>query len=821
MVFQRYRYNDMSNSAKKPYKLIGAYDSETTNIIESGRGKLAFPILHQLGIFNKDIQDITPATVENDVKIFTYRHCLDLYRHLDAIIAQDLDFIPVIACHNLSFDMYGLSTWLNRHDVKVLAKSPRKPITFTVDNALVIWDTLIFTQKPLDYMGRECGYEKLTGAWDYDKIRTPETELTNNELAYAMHDIYALIAYLGYWCRVNPDISPADLGRNVVTKTGVVRARRLQRLGKIKGKGLKKTVGKYWIMQNKNNMPKSNDELFTVHACTRGGFTFVSSRNASIPYDLGNGYHVYGYDATSQHPAQIVSHRYPDKFRLATIEELAIIADIICNTTIEDILKRFDKPFTVAICACYEFTNLRRKKDSIFTKWGIYPLASARCKEYTYNDFAEDNMQTAQFREFISHAGYKDKTVNGSFLFGKLISADKARLYVTELALWEIAQFYEWDSLKPVHGYMTMRFARPSDMAVLSVMNFYDAKNQYKQARERYYSGKPINNAQELLDLGLPAFVVEGMQDGSITSNIVDSTYLGLKADLNALFGIEACNEYRRDTVLDECGISYSGEFGIKNAPRIPKAWYQMGQRIVGWSRIAQILVMYLLSPCIETVINGDTDSIKVVAHESRLSEIEKQLNIYACAVDQAKHKVTARARRAYPDQYNDLRGIGHYVHEFTTDRFCASWNKAYCIADDKKARFTLAGIPTRREGVNIDALASQYMQDHSFDEMCNIFLGYNVTYTYDLIRLHARKFPEWGEMVFCDVTDYTGKRARVAETAALCLYPMAKTVNDTGNAENAENMKQAIKNNSDVNTDPCLITASGYIDMREVIGND
>lgn len=812
----------MSHKERKPYKIIGAYDSETTNIVDKGKGKTAFPILHQLGILqNTNIETVTPDNVETCTKVFMYRHCIDLYSHFDRIIEQDLPFVPVIACHNLSFDMYGLSSWLSTHDVKVLAKSERKPITFSIvvdgQIKLVIWDTLIFTQKSLDYLGKECGYEKMTGAWDYDLIRTPETELSASEMSYATHDIYALLAYLGYWCRVNPDISPALLGQRVVTKTGIVRTRRAQRLGKVKSSKLKKSVGKYWIMQNKANQPKTDDELFTMNACTRGGFTFVSSVNASIPYDLDNDMHVYGYDATSQHPAQIVSHRYPDRFRVAGVDELDVAAQIIMTKTTQDLLEHYDKPFPVAVNACYKFDNLRIKKGSIFADYGIAPLASARCKEYAYDANYEDNQQQAEFRQYISENGYKDRVINGSFLFGKLVSADSAYLYVTELALWEIAQSYEWDTLTPVHGYITTRFARPSDMAVLSVMNFYEAKNEYKQARHDYYDTGTITNGEKLLQLGIPSFVVEGMKDSRIADNVVESTYLGLKADLNALFGIEACNEYRRDTVLDSSGISYTGDYGICNAPKTPKAWYQMGQRIVGWSRVAQILVMQLISPYIETVVNGDTDSIKFIASIDSIAQIENAIHVYSRAIDKAKAKTCNRAKRCYPQYYNSLDFIGHYVQEFITGRYCASWNKAYVIADDNECHFTLAGIPAKR---GIDGIASAYMCEHGYKAMCDLFLGYNVTYTYDLIHLHARKFPEWGNIAYLDVQDYKGDKAKVCETESLCLYPMSKTINDTSNKENAANMKQALINNNHVNTAPVMITGNDIIYIKDVLNH-
>ena len=165
---------------------------------------------------------------------------------------------------------------------------------------------------------------------------------------------------------------------------------------------------------------------------------------------------------------------------------------------------------------------------------------------------------------------------------------------------------------------------------------------------------------------------------------------------------------------------------------------------------------------------------------------------------------------------------IGHYVLEFESERFCASWNKAYCSHDidprdgKRKFAFTLAGIPARA-GVN-QAADQLYGRGVSFDDVCSLMLGYNVTYAHSVIKLNARSFPEWGAGFFDTVEDYKGNVARVAEPAALALYPMSKTVNDTRNIENRENMRYALENNGNVNTEPvvCSLNTKGdYVFAR------
>lgn len=802
--------------AKIEYRIAGAYDSETCNI----KSRLcAYPVLHQVGLLDCPITDICSDNVEDHTEMHLFRHTLDLYSFLDSLVETDHDYVPVICCHNLSFDMYGLSAWLDGlPNVRVLAKSCRKPITFTICDdegkaRLVLWDTLVFSQQSLERMGDDCGYPKAKGYWDYSKIRTPETPLTNDELTYATHDVYALLAWLAWWLNRNPEIDPARLGLNVVTKTGVVRERRRVRFENFKGNGNKYTIGKYWRYLNKTQLPKTDDGLYTMIACTRGGFTFCASKHASQVYDLKDDERVYGFDAVSMHPSCMVSHHYPVNFHKATSRALEDAFYIIARKDVDYLLSKWHKPFNSAFLALFEFTDMKPKAGSLYEKHGILPLASARFTNPKY-ELNEDNQD---HQEFVEQSDYKDTAVNPVFLFGKLVSADVCRVYITELTAWEIAQAYDFSSVRAISGYIAGRFVRPPDMAVVSVMQFYKAKNLYKDARHLHYSYGHIDErtANDLERVGIPKAIVSGMFSGTISDNDIDATYQGLKADLNALFGIEATNMYRRDTVLTSEGISYAGEHGIDNAPDNPKAWYQFGQRIVGWSRIVQHCAMQLIEPYCGDIVNGDTDSLKFTAHISDMPKILKALQRLSVAIDGAKEHECKRVKRAYPRFYDALDNIGHYAYEFDVTKFCASWNKAYCMvqSDPRDGKehlsFTIAGLPTKR---GINALAdSMLSQGVPIGEICDAFLGYNVTYANDVMRLNRRVFPEWSDIATLDVNG-----EKVVEPKALALFPMAKTVNDTGNTENRSNCIQAVKNRPSVNTDPIMITSKGITRLRD-----
>ena len=805
---------------KRRYRIIGAYDSETCNI-NGNNGIFAYPVLHQLGLIDIPIQNVTSDNVEDHTMMHLFRHSLELHALLDDIVSHEYGYVPIICCHNLSFDMYGLSSWLDsQSNVRVLAKSCRKPITFTIcddDNQarLVLWDTLVFSGQSLKRMGDDCGYSKAVGEWDYNLIRTPETPLSDTEMHYATHDVYALLAWLGWWIRRNPDIEPCKLGLNVVTKTGVVRERRKVRFANLKADNLNYSVGRYWFFLNEQEQPKTDDELYMMFASTRGGFTFCASEHASQVFDLaGTDYRVLGFDAASQHPCQMVSHAYPIGFHKTTAKALQNVYSKISKLSLGHILRHWEKPFDSAIYALYEFTNIRPKSGTLYKEHGILPLASARFIDSVY-ELNEDNQDN---QEFQNANPYKDTAENPSFLFGKLVSADSAKVYLTELALWEVCQSYEFDSCRAVRGYITGRFIKPSDMSVISVMQFYKAKSLFKQAKGEYKDKGTISDdlMRECASVGVPDNMLQEMRDGTASDSDVSAQMQIIKADLNALYGIECSNEYRRDTVLSHYGIEYQGEFGICNKPKHSKAWYQFGQRIVGWSRIAQHAAMQLVNPYAIAIINGDTDSVKICVHESNIDDVRKRLGILARAIDYGKERICKRVRTNYPDHYDELSGIGHYVLEFETDRFCASWNKAYCMHEtdprDGKRHFafTLAGIPAKR---GLNQLADRLdAEGYGFADICRVILGYNATIAYDLIKLHARRFPEWGSIVFEDVTDYTGRASRVTECAALALYPMSKIINNTRNPENHANCLKAIENDPEINDAPVLICERGFI---------
>lgn len=814
----------MMRKDERPWRIVAALDTETTNVDDGFGNVSAFTSLYQIGHLHVPIEDVTPDNVRDACTIGLFRDDDSAWREVLRIAGEHAhECVPVVCVHNLGFDMHSVAGKLlafqERGSVRVLAKTPQKPISIALKSddrtVLVIWDTLLFSGMGLAKMGEACGFEKGVGEWDYGLMRAPQTALTADEEDYAKRDIWALFCWLSWYLKTNPVIQPDDLGRFACTKTGAVRVKRRRLLEGLRGTGSKKTVGEHWHANNEREKLDDDDMLFTVQACTRGGFTFCASAHAGAVF-----LEVHAFDAKSQHPAQMVSHLYPVGFTAAPREVLEVDARAVLAVTPDRILGRWACPFPVAFCARFDFLNLRPKRGSLYEKHGIHPLAYARIKHAKYREGRDDEADAQREAQ-----GYADQAPDGcDHAFGKVISAPSVTLYLTELGLWEVGQAYEWDAMHAVDGYETARFVRPTDMSILSVLEFYKRKDAIKHIRKLWYSGN-FNAAAGACNGVLPDYIAHDMGAGVDVSDDLESYYMGSKADLNGLFGIEATNEAKRNMVLDESGIEYTGCEGAANLPKSAKAWYQFGQRIVGWSRIAQHLVMQGLEPHCTAIINGDTDSIKCSGLDRDAARAF--LDRYGRAVDAGKHETMARVRRMFPDRFDELEGIGHYELEAVYPQFYSAWNKSYCVRDEAgRYHITLAGVPSgKRSPGEHDSLEDFAEALHErmgdFQEVCGCILGYNTTISADITKLRQRSIPRFASRWQGTVRDWRGDTYQVDAPAAVGLAPLAKTIGGTGNPDNLKNALYTGKNNPHLMTESHLLywgkdgTACVQRDMR------
>lgn len=784
-----------------PHKVVACFDIETTNLTSNE----AFPVTWQLSIlkdWNVNLNTFTNVNVKDNITISIDRYAETCYNRFDELILRgnQESVIPVIMIHNLGFEMYALAPYLNEHECKCVCKSCVKPLSISIldasgETVLVFWDTYSFFMKRLSILGDECNYPKLVGEWNYNLIRTPETPLTENEIAYATEDVCVLWAYLGYYLRLNDELDETELARKLLTKTSVVRYKSLKRVGEKKLGD--KTVKDYWYRKNLIEKPKTELEMNLMHLSTRGGFTYCAHNFAGkiLHKDKRN---ILKYDANSMHPFHATSHWVPEKYIECSPDWLLKCFDYIQHVSIIHVLNHYAEPMHVAFYGIFSFKNLRLKKGSIFERDGISTLAYSRFKTVDYDEYNTNEGQK-DYLQYLYNKGLSDKVSdNNTHCFGKLEAAENCTLILNELSAWEVCQQFEWDSIEcNEKGYWTSKFSKPLDKALLSINNFYRAKSVFKKLKVKYERGEELKESD--FPLTVPEYLKQGMiKHDENLENDVETYYLTVKSDLNALYGIEATNEAKNKILINENGFYVDEYKGLDNLPKKPKTWYQYGMHIVGWSRIHQLLFMLLLSDTDTRFVCGDTDSHKLWTTLTPEQVALKLKPLHKASKD--AHECVTKHAKEYGEWY-PMNGLGFYELEGEPDAFCASWNKSYMELNSNTISITLAGIPTTTGDHSYKKLANRLYKDgYTFDSIASLLIGYNVIIDPSITGLNGRHVPIWGDFINQEVTDYYGNTTNVNAVSCLHISEMSKIIGNTDDKENAINCTYAKKNNPNIN---------------------
>lgn len=617
----------------------------------------------------------------------------------------EAEVISVFVCDNLGFSMYGLYDVIRRNECRVLAKGQHSPISITIvdekgEPLVVFLDLNALYDGSVDEFANTKGIDVgLDYESEFSKSDFPKLE----NRCKCMFGMLSELEELDF-------VDSSRIGINIVTRTGLVREWQRTNVKPIKSDTLSKSVGQFASFIARREQPKSDDELFCYNSCTRGGLAFVSEDSAFKPYDLADSDMVVAsFDAISQYPSQIVSHMYPVSFHELSESVLFLMFESVMKTDLHDVLERFACPFRCAFDGLFRIEGLRPKKCSAFERQGIYTLQYSRCNEQMFVDHEGDMEFTTEFTNMLRQIGYKDEATNAVHKLGKLVSADVCELWLTELEAWILCQVYDFDRVTAIHGFGTMKFVRPSDLSVLSVIGLLD--------RKLATNGTPL--------------------------------YESAKKDLNSLYGIEATNEARPICEIGTDGINVGKELGVDNLPRNPKAWYQMGQRVSGWGRAVQAINIMLCDFAGSHIVCGDTDSIKVLVDESRLPDVMDCLKVYGDAYRKAYKFVCKRVIEHYQADVYELEQIGEYRIEYATKLFYAGSMKQYMyLSEDGTLVTKLAGMRTRIDGFDnaYQDLANELLRRHSFADVCKLLMGFNVRIDERIAKSFSIDFPGFGE---------------------------------------------------------------------------
>lgn len=786
---------------QRPYKIWCAYDTETSNKLFADGNVYAWPILF---IFN-DLHQCNMATYEVDCpgeKVTFLRYEKDAIAYIVDMIeaAKRMDVIPVMCAYNAIFDLQPIMSSLHElYDMEVNAQSSTN--IYTLDllqdgrKVLRIWDTFHLEMRGLKAMGETCGVAKLMGEWDYDLVRTPETPLTDEELGYAARDVQVIPAYLRYLCDAYDWLRPDMLGHRVLTKTSLVRQMARARIGNLKIPRKKLNLLKAFEELCRREQPQSFASYATRLACFRGGFTFTSAFTASTVVEC-----VYSLDETSAHHAFINGRRVPIGFHDLSQEVMQMWLEDILRYNQYDVLHRYAYPFQRWFHACVRVRGLRLRKGSAFEHFGIGLLAQAKFNKHVpMSDISDNNVRAIDAMEYLRAVGFVDSAANPTYAYGKLMSADEATVFVSELEWWCMSQVYEWDECKALFGEGTIKSIWPPDYITLQSNMLYALKNDAKVINNNYEEGKPYG-----LDIPatVPAGIAEGLRAGSFTHQFVNAWYNNaVKGLFNSIYGTQAQNVLKAEYMVapdDELRIDKSTRTTEENfeersrEQKHPMVLYPYGLRIVGGSRMQLIIAIQLIYEAFggaAIVTGGDTDSLKVacipgIIDEKMLVESLEPLHV---AITDAIHLCMTRLRQSYPDLAADLDGVGCFEVEPAT-RTCAyyayhmeAWNKARVSIDDHgKPHVTMAGL-SRPEGAYtiVDWFSGMLSQGYDVRELLPKAFGYNVTVQNEVCHALDRTSPMFRDVLFADVTDWQGNTCALDVHQSIALYDTNRRLGD------------------------------------------
>ena len=198
----------------------------------------------------------------------------------------------IIWVHNLSYEfqfLCNIFTW-----DKIFARLPHKPMKASCKEYpdIEFRCSYMLTRLSLASWGKQLGVHKAVGDLDYNKLRTPLTPLTDEELHYGEMD--CLVVYAGikdYLKKYNQQ------HRIPLTQTGTVR-REVKKI---------LTKDKHLVRKIKRLVPKNPAEYRRLQKIFAGGYTHANQMYSGKLVDEL----IEHYDFASSYPAVMFCEKYP------------------------------------------------------------------------------------------------------------------------------------------------------------------------------------------------------------------------------------------------------------------------------------------------------------------------------------------------------------------------------------------------------------------------------------------------------------------------------------------------------------------------------
>ena len=466
----------------------------------------------------------------------TWEEFIDVINVIVEILDLDENNRVVIGIHNLGYEFQFMRHYFEWE--KVFSVDIRKPVYAITKNGIEFRDTLILSGYKLSTVGKNLHtykVEKMVGDLDYSKIRNCKTKLSQKEIGYCINDIKIVMAYLQECIDTEGDITKIPL-----TKTGYIR-----RYVKNACFGLdlnEKNYKKWDYMSLIQSLTLDPEEYRMLKRAFCGGFTHAS------PFYSGKiCENAMSMDLTSSYPTQLCLPKFPmskgEKYNISSKKDF------------EESLKLYCCLFDI------EIENMQSK-----FMYDAY-ISRSRCIQC-------DN-------PIISN--------------GRVVSADRVVITLTEQDYNIIKNVYTWDRIKIGKMYRYKRGYLPKDF-VRSVLELYKSKTELK---------------------GL-----EGNDENGVPYSVI---YLNRKEMLNSCYGMTVTDIVRDDIIYQDDWIEETPDLNESiekyNSNKGRFLFYPWGVWTTACARTSVWSAIFNLK---DDYIYSDTDSVKFKNPEKHMEYFEK-----------------------------------------------------------------------------------------------------------------------------------------------------------------------------------------------------
>lgn len=437
--------NKVDIDGKKKIKYLDlsvSFDIEASSFFKDAKKKCALMYIWQFGITD-DNTGYTYVIIGR-----TWTEFRKLIRVLNSIIGDVIKtrklssrvLLPIFV-HNLAYEFSYLIDVLRDGLDEVFAVKSATPL-YCRYGFIEFRCSYLLSGMALKYLPTH-KFKKLNGDLDYDKLRTPETELTDTEMAYCLSDVLVLCEYISE--KRKEDGGICNMCR---TKTGYVRRGLLRHCV---GGDYKSEKKEAYVDKIKALKFHSLKEYTVLKAAFQGGHTACCpGYNGKIVED------VTCYDFTSSYPAVCLLPYFPIAFKEYK-EEL----------TKEEYEKLIKKGYSIVSEAIFSNIDAIKHHDSWISSSKIEPL-----------ELGDFDSAVNWFKE------------NCELNNGKVFRCKKPfSIFLTNIDYDTYKTYYKFDSVSFQHCYIYKTGYLPKEV-IEYILLLYEKKTTLKgvEGKEREYA---------------------------------------------------------------------------------------------------------------------------------------------------------------------------------------------------------------------------------------------------------------------------------------------------------------------------------------------